>query len=237
MGVLQYLHFSCSCHVAAAAAAASVQQLLVCCSYTAALPRPVTNRGAMELLLLSAAAAVVHCACVAWLVVWLSAHTTPFCRALPWLRVAPCLVFWVHALAQRPFRGICLGCRVGLLGGGRPPSSGMQAQHWTPSTTRHLLTHRISSRCSLERGLGPPFREGATSGARGRLLCVLCVGTPVQPLLLPCGVGTGPWWTWWTGLLSPDGKKKSRLGVGAPGTSSTGLSLPVGWVPPFGGRE
>ena len=175
------------------------------------------------MLLLSAAAAVAHCACVAWLAVWLGARTTPFCRAWSWLRVAPCLVLGVHALAQQPIGGMCLGCRVELLGRGRPPSSGMQAQHWAPSTTGHLLTHRVRSRCSLQPGLGPPFQEGATSGARGRLLCVLCVGTPGQPLWLPRGVGTGRWWTWGTGLLSP----------GAPGTSSMGLSLPVGWVPPF----
>ena len=66
-------------------------------------------------------------------------------------------------------------------------------------------------------------------GACGHVFVHFQAEAPGQPLWLPRGVGRGPWWTWWRGSC-PLGV--SRLGAGAPGASSTGLSLPVGWVPP-----
>ena len=103
-----------------------------------------------------------------------------------------CVLFvGILALAQRPVGGVCRRSWVGLLGGGCPPSSSKQAQHCTPSITGRLLTHRVSSRCSLQRGLGQPSRRVSLEGSARPRVCVFQAEAPGRP----------PWWTWWSRLL------------------------------------
>ena len=119
----QLVSSSCVCATAIlqpSPAPLPIKGLWGCCSFRLPQPLPIA-RASCGSLFGSAHAPLRSAVC---------------CRGYAWR-----LVFWVHALAQRPVGGMCLSCRVGLLGGGRPPSSGMQAQHWTPSTTGRLLTH------------------------------------------------------------------------------------------------
>ena len=63
-------------------------------------------------------------------------------------------LFYDTYTGSDPWLCVCW-CGVGLPSGGPPPSGCMQAQHWTPSIMGRLLTHRVCSRCSHQRGLGP----------------------------------------------------------------------------------
>ena len=132
-------------------------------------------------------------------------RTPPFCRALSRRRVVP------RAVGRDTCTGPvthwrCVAPLHGQVAGGRTPSfqwhagSALDAQ-----LPRRLLTHRASSRCSLQRGLGPPSRRVPLL-VRVAACCGVVLETLGQPLWLLRGAGTGPRWLWWIGRLSPGGK-------------------------------